>query len=206
MRRPARGGRVTAVGGCAQAVRRLLWSQLRFRAGRALALLAGMLVGGHGVHRPEAAAAHLSGPHHRHGERALPAAYDMLVPRRGKDQPGAGHGTVQADFLSGAPAGSPWTSCANGNPRRAGRGADRHGRVHLRERGLPGCNCPPPTSPVRPSVLPGTTTWVTGNGATRIPEPRLVRLRHPGPGPISSISATTPETLPDRSTVTPCPA
>ena len=84
------------------AVRRLAWSQLRFRSGRALALLAGMLVAATAFTVLTAAARTAQIRTIGTVSAHFRPAYDILVRPRGRGARWSrATGTVQPDFLSG---------------------------------------------------------------------------------------------------------
>ena len=190
-------------------MRRLLWSQLRFRAGRALALLAGMLVAATAFTVLTAAArtaqVRTIGTVNAHFQ----PSYDILVrPAGARSSLAEATGTVQPDFLSGIYGGITMAQW-----RQIGQ--------------IPGVQVAAPIAMVGyylvnadfPVDLPAaglarsgrqlyraTTTWVSANGATRIVQPPTYVYVTPDRVHKSIFSAVTTETLPDGSTVTPCPA
>ena len=188
---------------------RLAWSQLRFRAGRALALLAGMLVATTAFTVLTAAARTAQirtiGTVNAHFQ----PSYDILVrpagARSGLEQ---ATGTVQPDFLSGIYGGITMAQW-----RQIGQipGVQVAAPIAMVGYYLVNADFPvdlPAADLARPGrqLYRATTTWVSANGATRIVQPPTYVYVTPDRVHKSIFSAVTTETLPDGSTVTPCPA
>jgi len=188
-------------------VGRLAWSQVRFQAGRALALLAGMLVATTAftvlTAAARAAQVRTIGTVNAHFQ----PSYDILVrPAGARSSLEQATGTVQPDFLSGIYGGITMAQW---------RQIER----------IPGVQVAAPIAmvgyflaktsftvdlPAADLARPGrqlyraTTTWVSANGTSRVGQPATYVYVTPdrvtgAPPPLSM------ETLPDGSTVTPCP-
>jgi putative ABC transport system permease protein len=190
-------------------VRRLAWSQLRFRSGRALALLAGILVAATAFTVLTAAARTAQirtvGTVRAH----FRPAYDILVrPPRVRSRLESATGTVQPDFLSGIYGGITLT------------------QWHQIER-VPGVQVAAPIAMVGYSFMDGvfplrvpatdvarpgrqlyraTTTWVSAGGATRIRQPPSYVYVTPGRVRYHNATQATTEALPGGAAATPCPA
>ena len=155
-------------------MRRLAWSQLRFRTGRALALLAGMLVATTAFTVLTAAARTAQirtiGTVNAHFQ----PAYDILVrPAGARSSLESATGTVQPDFLSGIYGG---ITVAQWN--QISRIAGVQVAAPIAMVGYTFMNAQFPVRlPAADVARPGrqlyriNTTWVSANGATRIPEP-----------------------------------
>ena len=191
-------------------MRRLAWSQLRFRTGRALALLAGMLVAttAFTVLTAAARAAQIRtiGTVNAHFQ----PAYDILVrPSGARSRLESATGTVQPDFLSGIYGG---ITMAQWN--QISRIAGVQVAAPIAMVGYTFMNAQFPVRlPAADVARPGrqlyriNTTWVSANGATRIPEPASYVYVTPDRVHFRfDKNGATTETLPDGSTVTPCPA
>jgi putative ABC transport system permease protein len=191
-------------------MRRLAWSQLRFRTGRALALLAGILVATTAFTVLTAAARTAQirtiGTVNAHFQ----LAYDILVrPSGARSRLESATGTVQPDFLSGIYGG---ITMAQWNQISRIAGVQVAAPVAMV--GYTFMNAQFPVRlPAADVARPGrqlyriNTTWVSANGATRIPEPASYVYVTPDRVHFRfDENGATTETLPDGSTVTPCPA
>src|SRR5947208_3164902 len=155
-------------------VGRLTWSQLRFQVGRALALLAGMLVATTAftvlTAAARAAQVRTVGTVNAHFQ----PAYDILVrPAGARTSLESATGTVQPDFLSGIYGG---ITMAQWN--QISRIAGVQVAAPIAMVGYTFMNAQFPVRlPAADVARPGrqlyriNTTWVSANGATRIPEP-----------------------------------
>jgi putative ABC transport system permease protein len=188
-------------------VGRLAWSQVRFRAGRALALLAGMLVATTAftvlTAAARAAQVRTIGAVNAHFQ----PSYDILVrPAGARSRLEEATGTVQPGFLSGIYGG---ITMAQWRQIEQIAGVQVAAPIAMVGYYLVDADFPvdlPAADLARPGrqLYRATTTWVSANGATRIVQPPtyvyvtpdLVQSAPPGP---------TTETLPDGSTMTPCP-
>jgi putative ABC transport system permease protein len=190
-------------------VRRLAWSQLRFRTGRALALLAGMLVATTAFTVLTAAARSAQirtiGTVNAHFE----PAYDILVrPAGARSSLESATGTVQPDFLSGIYGGitmAQWHQIQKIAGVQVAAPVAMVGYIFM--------DAPfSVTVPAADTSQPGRqlyradTTWVSANGATRVPQPAQLLYVTPDKVHFSFTNGATSETLPDGKTVTTCPA
>jgi len=190
-------------------VRRLAWSQLRFRAGRALALLAGMLVATTAFTVLTAAARTAQirtiGTVNAHFQ----PAYDILVrPAGARSRLESATGTVQPDFLSGIYGG---ITMAQWHQIREIAGVQVAAPIAMVGYAFMQAQFPVPI-PAADIARPGrqlyrvSTTWVSANGATRIPEPPSYVYVTPDRVRFSLTDGSTSEILPGGPTVTSCPA
>jgi putative ABC transport system permease protein len=190
-------------------VGRLAWSQVRFRTGRALALLAGMLVATTAFTVLTAAARTAQirtiGTVNSHFQ----PAYDILVrPAGARSSLESATGTVQPDFLSGIYGGitmAQWHQIAKITGVQVAAPIAMVGYAFMYA-GFP------VDLPAADVAQPGrqlyrvSTTWVSANGATRIPQPASYVYLTPDRIHFSFDNGATSETSPGGSTVTPCPA
>ena len=187
---------------------RLAWLQLRFRAGRALALLAGMLVAATAftVLTATARAAQIRtiGTVNAHFQ----PSYDILVrPAGARSSLEKATGTVQPGFLSGIYGGitmAQWRQIEK-IPRVQVAAPIAMVGYYLVDADFP---VDLPAAGLARSgrqLYRATTTWVSANGATRIVQPPTYVYVTPGRVHSAAPPAAT-ETLPDGSTVAPCPA
>ncbi|MGH3219645.1 MAG: ABC transporter permease, partial [Streptosporangiaceae bacterium] len=188
---------------------RLAWSQLRFRAGRALALLAGMLVATTAftvlTAAARAAQVRTIGTVNAHFQ----PSYDILVrPAGARSSLEKATGTVQPDFLSGIYGG---ITMARWRQIEKIPGVQVAAPIAMVGYYLVDADFPvdlPAAGLARSGrqLYRATTTWVSANGATRIVQPPTYVYVTPDRVHKSGGSDVTTETLPDGSTVTPCPA
>jgi putative ABC transport system permease protein len=188
---------------------RLAWSQLRFRTGRALALLAGMLVATTAFTVLTAAARTAQirtvGTVNAHFQ----PAYDILVrPAGARSSLESVTGTVQPDFLSGIYGGitlAQWNQIAKISGVQVAAPIAMVGYTFMEAQF-------PVRLPAADVARPGrqlyriNTTWVSANGATRIPEPASYVYVTPDRVRYNPDNGATSETMPGGATVTPCPA
>jgi putative ABC transport system permease protein len=190
-------------------VSRLAWSQLRFRAGRALALLLGMLVAATAFTVLTAAArtaqVRTVGAVRAH----FRPAYDILVrPRGARSRLESATGTVQPDFLSGIYGG---ITLAQWHQIQHISGVQVAAPIAMVGYGFMNADFPvwlPRADVTRPGrqLYRASTTWVSANGASRIRQsPTYVYVTPDRVHTASSTGATT-ETLPGGSKVSTCPA
>jgi len=189
-------------------VTRLAWSQLRFRTTRAIALLAGLLLATTAFTVLTAASrtaqARTTGTVAAH----FVPAYDILVRPAGARTARETHtDTVQPNFLAGIYGGITM---------------DQYHTVA----GIPGVEVAAPVAMVGYALLgtwigrplpsasvaqPGrqlyrtTTTWVSGNGTTRVTQPPSYVYVTPSPLRFDSSTGGTSEVLPGGRTVAVCP-
>jgi len=190
-------------------VSRLAWSQLRFRAGRALALLAGMLVATTAFTVLTAASRTAQIRTIGTVTAHFQPAYDILVrPAGARSSLESATGTVQPDFLSGIYGGitmAQWHQISKIAGVQVAAPIAMVGYTFMDAQF-------PVRLPAADVARPGrqlyriTTTWVSANGATRIPEPASYVYVTPDRVHFSFTDGATSETLPDGSTTTPCPA
>ncbi len=189
-------------------MRRLAWSQLRFRASRALALLAGMLVAASAFTVLTAAARSAQirtigtlSAHFR-------PAYDILVrPAGARSKLESATGTVQPDFLSGIYGG---ITMAQYRDIEKIAGVSVAAPIAMVGYTLM-YGAFPVWLPAADTHRPGrqlyrvSTTWVSANGASRYQEPPTYVYVTPDRLQYHTTGAQT-EILPSGKTVTPCPA
>jgi len=189
-------------------VRRLAWSQLRFRTGRALALLAGMLVATTAFTVLTAAARTAQirtiGTVNAHFQ----PAYDILVrPAGARSSLESATGTVQPDFLSGIYGGismTQWHQIQKIAGVQVAAPIAMVGYTFMQAQfpvRLPAADIDQPGR----QLYRVSTTWVSANGATRVPQPPSYVYVTPDKIHYSFANGATSETLPDGSTATPCP-
>ena len=189
-------------------MRRLAWSQLRFRTGRALALLAGMLVATTAFTVLTAAARTAQirtiGTVNAHFQ----PAYDILVrPAGARSSLESATGTVQPDFLSGIYGG---ISMAQWHQIQEIAGVQVAAPIAMVGYAFMQAQFPvelPAADIARPGrqLYRVSTTWVSANGATRVPQPPSYVYVTPDKIHYSFADGATSETLPGGSTATPCP-
>jgi putative ABC transport system permease protein len=190
-------------------VGRLAWSQVRFQTGRALALLAGMLVATTAftvlTAAARAAQVRTIGTVNAHFQ----PSYDILVrPAGARSGLEEATGTVQPDFLSGIYGG---ITMAQWRQIEQIPGVQVAAPIAMVGYYLVNADFPvdvPAADLARPGrqLYRATTTWVSANGATRIGQPPTYVYVTPDRVQKTPGSNMTTETLPDGSTVTPCPA
>ena len=190
-------------------MRRLAWSQLRFRTGRALALLTGMLVATTAFTVLTAAARTAQIRTIGTVNANFQPAYDILVrPAGARSSLESATGTVQPDFLSGVYGG---ITMAQWN--QISRIAGVQVAAPIAMVGYTFMNAQFPVRlPAADVAKPGrqlyriNTSWVSANGATRIPEPASYVYVTPDRVHYNTGNGATSETLPGGSRVIPCPA
>jgi putative ABC transport system permease protein len=190
-------------------VSRLAWSQLRFRAGRALALLLGMLVAATAFTVLTAAArtaqVRTIGAVRAH----FRPAYDILVrPRGARSRLESATGTVQPDFLSGIYGG---ITMAEWHQIQHLSGVQVAAPIAMVGYGFMNADFPvwlPHADVARPGrqLYRASTTWVSANGASRIRQPPTYVYVTPDRVHTASSTGATTETMPGGSKVTTCPA
>jgi putative ABC transport system permease protein len=188
---------------------RLGWSQLRFQSGRALALLAGMLVATTAftvlTAAARAAQVRTIGTVNAHFQ----PSYDVLVrPAGARSSLERVTGTVQPDFLSGIYGG---ITMAQWRQIERIPGVQVAAPIAMVGYDLVKADFPvdlPDADLARPGrqLYRATTTWVSANGATRIAQPATYVYVTPDRVDDSNPPGPADETLPDGSKVTPCPA
>jgi putative ABC transport system permease protein len=189
-------------------VRRLAWSQLRFRSGRALALLAGMLVAATAFTVLTAAArtaqVRTIGTLSAH----FRPAYDILVrPAGARTRLESATGTVQPDFLSGIYGG---ITMAQYHQIQHISGVQVAAPIAMVGYGFVNADFPvwvPSADVARPGrqLYRATTTWVSGNGASQTRQPPTYVYVTPDRVHQNGSTGATTETLPGGP-ATPCPA
>ncbi len=188
---------------------RLAWSQLRFRSGRALALLAGMLVATAAFTVLTAAARTAQIRTIGTVSAHFQPAYDILVrPAGTRSSLESATGTVQPDFLSGIYGGittAQWHQIQKIGDVQVAAPVAMVGYTFMYA-GFPVWL--PAADVARPGrqLYRVSTTWVSANGATRIPQPASYVYVTPDRVHFSFDNGTTSESLPGGSTATPCPA
>ena len=180
---------------------RLAWSQLRFRAGRALALLLGMLVAATAFTVLTAAArtaqVRTVGAVRAH----FRPAYDILVrPRGARSRLESATGTVQPDFLSGIYGG---ITLAQWHQIQHISGVQVAAPIAMVGYGFMNADFPvwlPRADVARPGrqLYRASTTWVSANGASRIRQPPTYVYVTPDRVHTASSTGATTETLPGR--------
>jgi putative ABC transport system permease protein len=190
-------------------VRRLAWSQLRFRTGRALALLAGILVAATAFTVLTAAARTTQARTVGTVNANFQPAYDILVrPAGARSSTESATGTVQPDFLSGIYGGitmAQWHAIQQIAGVQVAAPIAMVGYMFMEA-------ASPVEIPVADVKQPGrqlyrvSTTWVSANGATRVEQPPSYVYVTPNRVTFSSHTGTTTESLPGGSAVTPCPS
>ena len=189
-------------------MRRLLWSQLRFRAGRALALLAGMLVAATAFTVLTAAARTAQVRTIGTVTAHFQPAYDILVrPAGTRSSLESATGTVQPDFLSGVYGGitvAQWHQIQKIAGVQAAAPIAMVGYTFMQAQF-------PVRLPAADIARPGrqlyrvSTAWVSANGAARVPQPPSYVYVTPDRLHFSFSNGATSETLPDGSKAIPCP-
>jgi putative ABC transport system permease protein len=190
-------------------VRRLAWSQLRFRSGRALALLAGMLVAATAFTVLTAAARTAQIRTVGTVSAHFRPAYDILVrPPDARSKLESATGTVQPDFLSGIYGG---ITMAQYHQIEHISGVQVAAPIAMVGYGFVNADFPvsvPSADVAHPGrqLYRATTTWVSGNGASRIRQAPTYVYVTPDRVHQNNTTGATTETLPGGSTATPCPA
>jgi hypothetical protein len=187
---------------------RLAWSQLRFRAGRALALLAGMLVATTAFTVLTAASRTAQIRTIGTVSAHFRPAYDILVrPAGARSSLESATGTVQPDFLSGLYGGitmAQWHQIQKMAGVQVAAPVAMVGYTFMQAQfpvELPAADVAQPGR----QIYRVSTTWVSANGATRVPEPPSYVYVTPDELHFSFNNGATSETLPGGSTVTSCP-
>ncbi len=189
-------------------MRRLAWSQLRFRSGRALALLAGMLVAATAFTVLTAAARTAQIRTIGTVSAHFRPAYDILVrPAGARSTLESATGTVQPDFLSGIYGG---ITMAQYHQIQKISGVSVAAPIAMVGYDFMNADFPvalPAVDLARPGrqLYRVNTTWVSANGASRIGQPPTYVYVTPNRVHQNSAGATS-ESLPEGSTATPCPA
>ncbi|MGI8445926.1 MAG: FtsX-like permease family protein [Streptosporangiaceae bacterium] len=188
---------------------RLVWSQLRFRSGRALALLVGILVAATAFTVLTAAARtaqlRIVGTLSAH----FRPAYDILVrPAGARSRLESATGTVQPDFLSGIYGG---ITMPQYHQIQHISGVQVAAPIAMVGYGFVNADFPVwlPSADVAHSgrqLYRATTTWVSGNGASQIRQPPTYVYVTPERVHQNGSTGATIETLPGGSRVTTCPA
>jgi len=190
-------------------VGRLAWSQVRFRPRRGLALLAGMLVATTAFTVLTAAARAAQVRTIGTVNANFQPSYDILVrPAGARSSLEEATGTVQPGFLSGIYGG---ITMAQWRQVEQIPGVQVAAPIAMVGYNLVNADFPvdlPAADLARSGrqLYRATTTWVSANGATRIVQPPTYVYVTPDRVHKSLYTAVTTETLPDGSTVTPCPA
>ncbi len=190
-------------------MRRLIWSQLRFRSGRALALLAGMLVAATAFTVLTAAARTAQVRTVGTVSAHFRPAYDILVrPAGARSRLESATGTVQPDFLSGIYGG---ITMAQWHQIQKIAGVQVAAPIAMVGYTLMYAAFPvwlPAAGVARPGrqLYRVTTTWVSANGAARIPQPPSYVYVTPDRVRYHTRTGATTETVPGHPTVAPCPA
>ncbi len=190
-------------------MRRLAWSQVRFRAGRALALLAGMLVATTAFTVLTAAARTAQLRTIGTVSTHFRPAYDILVrPRGARSALESATGTVQPDFLSGIYGG---ITMAQYHQIQRISGVQVAAPIAMVGYSLMYGSFPvwlPHADTARPGrqLYRVSTTWVSANGASRYTEPPTYVYVTPDRLQYHRASGAQTEFLPGGRTATPCPA
>ena len=190
------------------ALRRLAWSQLRFRAGRALALLAGMLVATTAFTVLTAAARTAQLRTIGTVSSHFRPAYDILVrPAGARSSLESATGTVAPDFLAGIYGGI--TTAAYHQIQRIS-GVQVAAPIAMVGYSLMYGSFPvwlPRADAARPGrqLYRISTTWVSANGASRYTEPPSYVYVTPGRLKYHPASGAQTEYLPGGNMATPCP-
>ena len=189
-------------------MRRLAWSQLRFRAGRALALLVGMLVATTAFTVLTAAARTAQIRTIGTVSAHFRPAYDILVrPRGARSSLESATGTVAPDFLAGIYGGI--TTAAYHQIQRIS-GVQVAAPIAMVGYTLM-YGAFPVWIPGADAARPGrqlyrvSTTWVSANGASRYTEPPTYVYVTPDRLQYHNASGVQTEFLPGGKTATPCP-
>ncbi len=190
-------------------MRRLAWSQLRFRAGRALALLAGILVAATAFTVLTAAARTAQIRTIGTVTAHFRPAYDILVrPAGARSKLESATGTVQPDFLSGIYGG---ITMAQYHQIQKISGVSVAAPIAMVGYGFMNAIFPVwlPTADVsRPGrqLYRVNTTWVSAGGASRIRQPPGYVYVTPDRVQYRNRTQATSEIMPGGSTAVPCPA
>ena len=187
---------------------RLAWSQLRFRSGRALALLAGMLVATTAFTVLTAAARTAQVRTVGTVSAHFHPAYDILVrPTGARSRLESATGTVQPDFLSGIYGG---ITLAQWHQIQRISGVQVAAPIAMVGYTLMKAAFPvwlPAADVARPGrqLYRVSTTWVSANGTSRIREPASYVYVTPGRLRYHDGTGASTETLPGGRTAVPCP-
>ena len=136
-------------------------------------------------------------------------AYDILVrPSGARSSLESATGTVQPDFLSGIYGGITMAQWHQIQKIAGVQVAAPIAMVGYTFMDAPFAVRLPAADVSQPGrqLYRVSTTWVSANGATRVPEPASYVYVTPDRVHFSFNNGATTETLPDGSTVTPCPA
>ena len=173
----------------------------------AVALLAGMFVAATAF-TVLTAAPDRADAHRRHRDRALPARLRHPgPPGGGAEQPSTAPAPSSLTSCPASTAASPWPSSTRSRPSPACRSPrrSRWSATACVGADFP-VGCPPPISPAPGRQLYRvSTTWVSANGGSRIPQPPSYVYVTPDRSTQHHTDATT-ETLPGGATVTTCPS
>ena len=187
---------------------RLAWLQLRFRPGRGLALLAGILVAATAFTVLTAASRTAQVRTIGTVTAHFQPAYDILVrPAGARSSRESATGTVQPDFLSGIYGGitmAQWRQIQKIAGVQVAAPIAMVGYTFMQAQF-------PVRLPAADVAQPGrqlyrvSTTWMSANGAARVPQPPSYVYVTPDRLHFSFSNGATSETLPGGSTATPCP-
>ena len=188
---------------------RLAWWQARFRPARTLALITGLLVAAAAFTVLTAASRTAQLRTTGTVSANFAPAYDILVrPKGTRTVVESKTGTVQAGFLSGIYGG---ITMAQWHQIREIAGVQVAAPIAMVGYAFMQAQFPVPI-PAADIARPGrqlyrvSTTWVSANGATRIPEPPSYVYVTPDRVRFSLTDGSTSEILPGGPTVTSCPA
>jgi putative ABC transport system permease protein len=190
-------------------VRRLAWSQLRFRSGRALALLAGMLVAATAFTVLTAAARTAQIRTIGTVSAHFRPAYDILVrPAGARSRLESATGTVQPDFLSGIYGG---ITMAQYHQIEKISGVSVAAPIAMVGYGFMNAIFPvwlPRSDVSRPGrqLYRVDTTWVSAGGASRVSQPPSYVYVTPDRVQYRNRTSATSELLPGGSQTVTCPA
>jgi putative ABC transport system permease protein len=189
-------------------VHRIAWSQLRFRTGRDLALLAGILVATTAFTVLTAAARTAQVTTIGTVSANFRPAYDLLVrPAGARSSLESATGTVQPDFLSGIYGG---ITMSQWHQIQQVPGVQVAAPIAMVGYALMNASFPIEV-PASDVAQPGrqlyrvSTTWVSANGATQVKQPDSFVYVTPNQVSYNNTTDATTETLPGGSTATPCP-
>ena len=190
-------------------MRRLAWSQLRFRSGRALALLAGMLVAATAFTVLTAAARTAQIRTIGTVSAHFRLAYDILVrPSGARSKLESATGTVQPDFLSGIYGG---ITMAQYHQIQKISGVSVAAPIAMVGYGFMNAIFPvwlPRADVSRPGrqLYRVDTTWVSAGGASRVRQPPQYVYVTPNRVQYRNRTSATSEALPGGSQTVTCPA